>query len=114
MALGVSVLYKSVRADGEFEVLAQITGDTSYPTGGYALTAADFGFNTFAVAFGGSGKPPAAGAAVVLSSNAVAQSLYSVQNQTNGNWQLYSALGTEETSTTDVSAVSAFVKAIGH
>lgn len=114
MALGVSIIYKSIRADGEFEIIAQITGDTSYPSGGYAFTPDQFGLNTFATAFGGSGSPPAVGAVQVLSSNAVANSLFSVQEQDTGNWALYTALGTEETADSDVHTTLALVRAIGH
>lgn len=114
MALGVSIVYKSIKADGEFEIIAQITGDTSYPSGGYTFSPSQFGLNTFAAAFGGSGAPPAVGAVQILSSNAVANSLYSVQNQTTGAWQLYTALGTEEVATTSVSTTKALVRVIGH
>lgn len=80
-------------------VTALITGDTSYPTGGYALSAGSFGLNSLdRVIPDGVDQ---SGAVLVVWNNAT-QKL-----------QLFSALGTEVVNATNVSARSVLVEAEG-
>lgn len=47
MALAISILARRVQSDGTKNVIAQVTGDSSYPSGGYQLSPSQFGLNTF-------------------------------------------------------------------
>ena len=80
-------------------VLATITGDSSYPTGGYAITPQSLGF-AVAITFM---DPNMSSAAHIIVWNASTQKL-----------QFFSAQGTEVANTTDVHTVSVQVQAYGY
>ncbi len=121
MALSATILYKDITADGEFEVIAQVTGDTSYPTGGYAITPALLGLNAFKTAFGGTGVPATVPFELV-GHNAAASSWFPVVNYSTGKLQLYDVSATTSTSATlselaaatNVSGFSGTIRVKGH
>jgi hypothetical protein len=71
---------------GEDYRVVKATGDASYPTGGYAVTPALFGFNAFATDGLGTGLPPTLGFYDVFSD--LVTTPYSIINPANGNLQL--------------------------
>lgn len=114
MALTATVLSKGITADGEFEVIAQVTGDTSYATGGYALDAALFGLNALKTGYGGTGIPPTV-FYELLGDNGISSDWAPNIDFSNGNLLLYVvSTQAEVASTTDVSGFSVLVRVKGH
>ncbi len=114
MALTATILSKDITADGEFEVIAQVTGDSSYPTGGYALTPALFGLNAFKTGYGGTGVPPTV-PYLLCGDNGLASDWGPVVDFTNGNLELYVvSTQVQVAAATNVSAFSALVRVKGH
>jgi hypothetical protein len=96
-------------------VVIKAVGDTSYPTGGYPVTPALFGFSSFISDGLGTGLPPVAGSYGVLSDAMVpTASYYSNLVAATGNLQLLAvATGAEVTSATNVSAFQCYLEAYG-
>jgi hypothetical protein len=93
--------------------LAKVTGDSSYPTGGYAVTPALFGFSAFATDGLGTGLPPTLGAYQVIAD--LQGATFSVMNPANGNLQFFvQTTGLEVANATNVSAVNILLQAFGH
>ena len=91
----------------------KLTGDTSYPTGGYAITPAMFGFNAFATDGQGTGLPPVVGSYSVLSDMGVVN--YGVVNPANGNLQvIVSATNAEIANGLTAATYSTLLGAFGH
>jgi hypothetical protein len=80
-------------------VFLAVTFDASYPTGGYALTAASLGFVTLDT--------------VDAASLSNLGSRLCGWNQATGKLQVYSALGTEVANTTDLHLDGCLVEAVG-
>ena len=116
MALSFSILDVRPRSDGSKEVIAKVTGDTSYPSGGYQLTPANFGLNTFKPQqFSAGFVYPVILGGGVASGKAVA-SIFDVD--TAGKYHMYAPAATtpfavEVTATTNVSAVVQIMEAVG-
>lgn len=79
-----------------YVVIADITGDTSYPTGGYAITPAVFGLTTFDFV-------------LVPSANGYG----ATYNATTGKIVVYASANTEVTAATNLSAITFRVMAMG-
>jgi hypothetical protein len=79
-------------------VQSRVTFDSSYPTGGEAVTAANFGLNRILY---------------VLSGVNTAGNRLVVWDDTNSKLKLYTALGTEAADTSDQSTIVAVVTVIG-
>lgn len=91
----------------------KFTGDTSYPTGGYAVTPAMFGFNAFATDGQGTGLPPVVGAYQVVSDMVTVN--YGIVNPANGNLQvIVSSTNVEVANTTTAATYSTLLGAFGH
>jgi hypothetical protein len=80
------------------EALASVTFDASYPTGGYALTAGQFGLTMLEE---------------VQVSGTTQGGLPACWVVSTGKLKVFSAVGTEETATTDLHTDSILVKAYG-
>jgi hypothetical protein len=77
-----------------------VTFDASYPTGGYAITAANLGLSTLDT---------------IIPNGVDTSGTYLVSwNQATGKLQLFSALATEVTNATDVHTKSVTVAALGY
>lgn len=106
MAVVLTVLAGSLEPLGRHtegskkRVTVQVTGDTSYPTGGTAITAAQFGLSNLDTV-------NICGGISNVGSRLVSW------NQTTGKLQWWSALTTEITNTTNLSADFIVVEAIG-
>jgi hypothetical protein len=91
----------------------KVTGDSSYPTGGYPVTPALFQFNAFAPDGLGSGLPPVVGAYQLISD--LQGTPYSVINPANGNLQFFvQTTGVEVAAAVNVSTASSVLGAYGH
>lgn len=89
-----------------------VSAVNDYPTGGYAIPASFFGFNTFEADGFGTGLPPTAGSWALVGDGIGA--LYGVINPANGNLQLFVATtGVEAAANTNV-AYTGFLEALGH
>jgi hypothetical protein len=93
--------------------ITKVTGDTAYPTGGYPITPALFGFSAFANDGIGNGIPPTVGYYSVVSD--LVNTPYSVINPANGNLQLFvTATNVEVANGTTAAGYSACLSAFGH
>lgn len=79
-----------------YAVIADVTGDASYPTGGYAITPAIFGLTTFDFVLVPSAKGYGAN-----------------YNDATGKIVVYASAGTEVTAATNLSAVTFRIMAMG-
>ena len=97
MALTITTRLIDTTLKGATLVAATVAFDNSYPTGGEAVTASDFGLDSeiFAII-------PANGGADVVS-----------YDRTNGKLTIHTADGTEATNASDQSAVSRDVLVLG-
>lgn len=113
MALSSSIVAQYY-SGSEKLVTIKVTGDSSYPTGGYAVTPALFGFNAFAPSADGIGAAvPVAGAYSILGD--AQGNPYSGINPANGNLQLFVATtGAEVASATSETGTSVYLEALGH
>ncbi len=114
MALSSTILQVTEGVGPYRLVTIQVTGDSSYPTGGYAVTPALFGGRTFAgsgpVGGANQGPPPVAGNYAILADGV--GNPYSGINPSNGNLQLYVATtGVEVASATSETSFKAFLEA---
>lgn len=98
------------------EVCIKATGDTSYPTGGYAVPASLFGFNAFEVDSLGTGLPPLIGFYTIDSdSMGTPQTWFASVNPANGNLQLFvTTTGVEVAAAVNVSTFNCILTAYGH
>lgn len=112
MALSSTLIQRLPGIGGYDLRVIKVTGDASYPTGGYAVTPALFGFTRFATDELGTGLPPVAGNYAILGD--AGGNPYSVINPANGNLQLFVATtGVEVANTTSETGFSAFLEAFG-
>lgn len=95
----------------EFYVEVQVTGDSSYPAGGYDITPSLFGFNAFANAPLQS-APPTPAWQVVHQNNTAFVPVNTLGNQKLMLWQW--ATAAEVTTATNVSTFKAVIGALGH
>ena len=98
MAATVTTIRKGVNGDQRYWQ-GTITGDTSYPTGGYAITAAQVGMNTIQ-----SG----------IADNDTAASRLSSWDQTNKKLKLFTALSTEAANASNQSTITVPVFLFGY
>lgn len=92
--------------------MIKVTGDASYPTGGYAVTPALFGLTRFESDGLGSGLAPALGSYSVVAD--LQGNPYSAVNPANNNLQLFVATtGVEVTSGTSETGTSVLLEALG-
>jgi hypothetical protein len=92
---------------------AKVSGDASYPTGGYAVPPSAFQFNAFATDGLGTGLPPVLGYYQVIADLQGAN--YAVINPANGNLQFFvQTTGVEVANAVNVSTVSTLLGAFGH
>ncbi len=114
MALSATVLQQTDGVGPYRQVTIKVTGDASYPTGGYAVTPALFGGRSFAPSgpIGGAnqGPPPVAGSYAICGD--CVGNPYAVINPANGNLQLFVATtGVEVANTTSETGYSAILEA---
>lgn len=106
----------------EFYVAVQVTGTSSYPSGGYAVTPATFGLNSFATPGDAAAvvgpTTPAFGSFAIEAEN---NSAFYATADAFGDLRVFYAanattanIGTEVPSTTNVSTWSAIISAYGH
>jgi len=113
MALTATVLQRINGVGPQRYVMIKVTGDASYPTGGYAVTPAMFGFNTFTSDGLGTGAPPSLGTYTI--SGDLQGNPYSVINPVNNNLQLFVATtGVEVAGATNETGTSVLLEAFGH
>jgi hypothetical protein len=115
MAVTATLLARYPGIGGEDQHLVKIAGDTAYPTGGYALTPANFSFTRFAPDGIGTGLPPVLPYWIVgtFDNNTTAEFDAKV-NPVNGNLQLFvSSTGAEVANGVDVSAQGVYAVAYG-
>lgn len=113
MALTVVQLQVLRGIDGEDYKTIKVTGDTSYPTGGYAITPALFNFQAFATDGYGSGLPPVAAYWLILGDGN--GNTFAGINPANGNMQLYvTTTGVEVAGGTTAATSIVFLAAYGH
>lgn len=96
MALTSAVKVQTVVGDRRLSV-TNLTFDTSYPTGGYAVTPSTFGLGVVDA---------------VLADNPSGYDVY--YNAATGKVQVFSSGNTEVVAATNLSAVTAHVVAFGH
>lgn len=114
MALSSTILQVTDGAGPYKLVTIKVTGDASYPTGGYAVTPALFGGRMFAPSgpIGGAnqGPPPTVGSWSILGD--CSGNPYAVINPANGNLQLFVATtGVEVANATSETGYSAILEA---
>jgi len=92
----------------------EVDGDASYPTGGYALPASTFFFNTYAATSDFQLQiPPVFGPVGIWADGQVAT--YSIIFSATGNLGFaVSSTGLEVANTTNVTAVKTLICAFGH
>jgi hypothetical protein len=113
MALTVVQMQVLRSAYGEDYKVIKVTGDTSYPTGGYAITPALFNFNAFATDGYGTGLPPVAGNYEILGDGN--GNTFAGINPANGNMQLYvTTTGVEVAGASTAATSIVFLGANGH
>lgn len=114
MALTIKPVYKWAWGASEFFALVEVDGDSSYPTGGYALPPSTFFFNTYAATSDFQLQaPPLFGPVGVWADGQVGT--YAVIASATGNLQLaVSSTGVEVANTTNVTAVKTLICAFGH
>lgn len=113
MALTATILQRIDGVGPERYVAIKVAGDSSYPTGGYAVTPAMFGFSSFAPDGLGTGLPPVA-AFYGIQGEGVGN-VFAGINPTNGNLQLYvTTTGVEVANATNESTYVGFLEAFGH
>lgn len=115
MALSATIVQITEGIGPYRSVTIKVTGDSSYPTGGYAVTPALFGARSFAPSgpIGGSsqGPPPVVGNYGILGD--CVGNPYAVINASTGNLQLFVATtGVEVASTTNETGYSALLEAL--
>jgi len=116
MALTATIL-AVYRGQGQAdEKIVKVSGDTSYPTGGYAVTPSLFGFNAFEPDSQGTGLPPVIGYySIVGDCMGTPNTWYSAINPVNGNLQLFvTTTGVEVASAVNVSTFAAVLDSYGH
>jgi hypothetical protein len=86
--------------DDRSEGVYDVTFDSSYPSGGYALTPASFGRRSLHFV----GVEPKVGTRIIVFDGAQGD---------NGNLRIFTAIGTEAANASDQSAISARVHVIG-
>lgn len=113
MALS-SVILQQLHQGSEKLVTIKVTGDASYPTGGYAVTPALFGLVAFAPSADANGpNVPVAGSYAITAD--LQGNPYSGVNPANGNLQLFVATtGAEVANTTNETGTSVLLEAYGH
>lgn len=116
MALTTTILQKLRSAYGEDAAVIKVTGDASYPTGGYAITPVMFGFNSFATDGLGTGLPPVNGNWSLLGdATGTPNAIYGAINPVNGNLQLFvTTTGVEVGSGVSATGYSGVLEALGH
>lgn len=114
MALTVLPKYKWAWGATEFFVVIEVDGDTSYPTGGYAVTPALFTLNTFpATSDSQLQVPPTFGPVGIYADGQVAT--YAIIFSATGNLGLaVSSTGVEVANAVNVTAVKTLLCAFGH
>ena len=115
MALSATILQETTGMGPYRSVTIKVTGDASYPTGGYAVPASLFGGRTFAPSgpIGGAnqGVPPVAGSYAICGD--CVGTPYAVINPANGNLQLFVATtGVEVANATSETGYSAILEAL--
>lgn len=115
MALSATILQETTGMGPYRSVTIKVTGDASYPTGGYAVPASLFGGRTFAPSgpIGGAnqGGPPVAGSYAICGD--CVGTPYAVINPANGNLQLFVATtGVEVANATSETGYSAILEAL--
>ena len=112
MALGATVLQRIDGVGPARLVVIKVTGDSSYPTGGYAVTPAMFGFNSFLSDGLGTGLPPVAGNYTIEGEGV--GNVFAGINPANGNLQLYvTTTGVEVGSGVSEATYVGFLSAMG-
>lgn len=116
MALTATTLQRLSSAYGYNATVVKAVGDTSYPTGGYAVTPALFGFNAFATDGLGTGLPPTLGNYAILGdAMGTPDTWYSAINPANGNLQLFvTTTGVEVAAAVNVSTFAVVLEALGY
>ena len=114
MALTIIPKYKWAWGASEFFAIVEVDGDASYPTGGYALPASTFFFNTYAATSDFQLQiPPVFGPVGIWADGQVAT--YSIIFSATGNLGFaVSSTGLEVANTTNVTAVKTLLCAFGH
>jgi hypothetical protein len=115
MALSATILQITEGMGPYRAVTIKVTGDASYPTGGYAVPASLFGANSFAPSgpIGGAnqGPPPVAGSYGILGD--CVGNPYAVINASTGKLQLFVATtGVEVANATSETGYSALLEAL--
>lgn len=116
MALTAVITQRLSSAYGYDATVVKATGDSSYPTGGYAVPASLFGFNAYATDGLGSGNPPTLGNYAILGdAMGTPDTWYSAINPANGNLQLFvTTTGVEVANAVNVSTFNVILEALGH
>jgi len=113
MALTAVVQQVTRGIGGEDYKIIKVTGDASYVTGGYPVTPALFGFNSFASDGLGTGLPPVLGFYDVFSD--LVTTPYSIVNPANGNLQLIvTATNVEVANAVNSTGFTCLLAAYGH
>lgn len=98
---------------GEDYKVIKVTGDASYPTGGYPITPGLFGFNSFATDGLGTGLPATVGAVIPITD--LVTTPYGIINPANGNLQLIvTATNVEVANAVSEVGYSSLLAAYGH
>ena len=114
MALTSTPLFKWNLQPSEAISIVILTGDTSYPTGGYPVTPGLFFFNAFASTSDFQLQQPPASLSYVLGAD-FQGGTYATINPANGNLQLFvSSTGVEVANTTNVSTIKTLCVGFGH
>lgn len=114
MALTIKPVYKWSWGASEFFAIVEVDGDSSYPTGGYALPPSTFFFNTYAATSDFQLQaPPLFGSVGVYADGQVGT--YAIIAAATGNLVLaVSSTGVEVANATNVTAVKTLLCAFGH
>jgi hypothetical protein len=114
MALTSTPLLKWNLQPSEALSIVVLTGDASYPTGGYPVTPALFFLTAFASTSDFQLQAPPTFAPYLLGADGQGGT-YATINQANGNLQLFvSSTGAEVANATNVSTIKTICLAFGH
>lgn len=113
MALVSVVQYKWAWGASEFFAIAKVTGDASYPAGGYPLPASVFTFSTYAATSDAQLQAPSVFAVGIWADAQVGT--YGIIDAVTGNLRLaVSSTGLEVAVASNQSAVVTAICAFGH
>jgi hypothetical protein len=117
MALAITPLLKFALQPSEFISIIKVVGDSSYPAGGYTVTAANFQLNTFASTSDFQLQAPTNASAFFIGSDLFESGTagaYVTVDDTTGKLRFFAATGTEIGTGTSAAGQGAVLIAFGH